>query len=189
MPAGAGWNRASKMETRAGAIEPAGIGSGQEPKGGPWPLGTSSQAFGLAAFGSRTDRGVLYACALDTLGLLVQHVVHRRVLLGCQRTFDLDENGMFALKLDGSDGETPQLHETLQAALDLGAVLFDQPAIGHESTIVARDNDFLSMYSRHGRSLPGSNAPYAQMAAVRRRLQRKIRWRRVDKRGQNNAEP
>src|SRR5258707_15295245 len=96
---------------------------------------------------------------------------------------------MFVLKQDGSDGETPQLHETLQAALDLGAVLFDQPAIGHQSTIVARDNDFLSMYGRHGRSLLGSNAADAQMAAARRRLQRKIRWPRVDERGQNNAGP
>src|SRR3979490_1219824 len=120
-----------------------------------WSCGssTSSQAFGLAAFGSRTDRDVLYACALDTPGLLVQHVVHRSVLLEGQRAFDLDENGMFVLKLDGSDGETPQLHETLQAALDLGAVLFDQPTIGHDAALVTRDNNFLSMYSRHGRSL------------------------------------
>ena len=66
-PAGASWNRASKMETRAGAIERASVGSGQEPKGEPWPLGTAAQAFGLAAFDSRTDRGVLYACALETL--------------------------------------------------------------------------------------------------------------------------
>src|SRR5258708_38648461 len=117
------------MKTRAGAIDRASVGSGQEPRI-PIPLlqllqlawscvsSTSSQAFGLAAFGSRTDRGVLYACALDTLGLLVQHVVHRRVLLGGQRAFDLDENGTFVLKLHGSDAETPQLHEALQAGPD-----------------------------------------------------------------------
>jgi hypothetical protein len=28
---------------------------------------------------------------------------------GGQRAFDIDEDGMFVLKLDGSDGETPQL--------------------------------------------------------------------------------